>query len=190
VDKVLTIEDLSEDQLLTLAYCRDYDQYVAMVKDYLADKCPFCDPMNEELNHIIRESRGWRLWVSAFPIKNSELHLVMAPRYHVASVDDMTASDFTDMGRLFMWARKKFKLIGGGFAMRFGSPKLSTCSVLHLHANVIVPNRKGNVRVTLAKEPQEIAEQLARSRVFEKLRLGTELASLDPAEFKLVEGRV
>lgn len=187
--KEITFGDLSEDQLMTLAYCRDYDQYVSMVQVYLAGGCPFCDPLNPKSNRVIRESRGWRMWKNPFALKNTQLHLVMAPRHHIVSVDQMTASDFTDMGRLFIWARRKFNFVGGGFAMRFGGPRLSACSVLHLHTNIIVPNEQGSVRVTLAKEPHEIAEQFARSRVFEKLRLGTEFASLEPAEQKLVEGR-
>lgn len=184
------ISGLTEEQALTLVYCRYYGQYVSMLEGYLAGQCPFCDPMNDSLNRIVRVSRGWRMWKNPFAIQHSALHLVLAPRNHIISVDQITASDFTDIGRLFIWARKKYKLTGGGFAMRFGSPRMSTGTVLHLHANIIIPDLTGEVEVVFAKTPEKVAEQVSRMHVFEKLRLGAELTSLDPSELKLVEGRV
>ncbi len=184
------IEGLHEDEALTLVYCRAFKQYVAMIEGYRVGKCPFCDPLDSEKNRIIHESGGWRMWVNPFPIKHTRLHLIMASRHHKGSGSLITPQDFGDMGVLFMWAQQEFGFTGGGFAMRFGSPKQSSGTVLHLHANIIIPDLSGPVEVTLAKEPEKVVEQIARMRVFEKLRLGAKPDDLSPEEHALVEGRI
>lgn len=182
------IEGLSEDQVLTLAYCRTYKQFVSMIEGYRAGKCPFCDPLDQEKNRLVRESGAWRMWLNPFPMKHTKPHLVLAPTRHVAPGGAITAADFTDMGELFLWAQKEYGFTGGGFAMRFGSPKQSAGTVLHLHANIIIPDLTGPVDVTLAKEPAKTAEQLARMTVFEKIRRGLPMTDLDDRERLLIDG--
>ena len=180
----------SDDQLLTLAYCRTLAQYMSMVQDYLNGKCPFCDPLDLKTNNVIHEVDCWRMWANPFALKHTELHLVLAPVRHIGAEHRLDIDDFIAQGKLFVWAQKEFGFTGGGLCMRFGGPKLSSCSVLHLHSNIIVPDLSGNVRMTIAKDPHEIAEQVARRHVFEKLRQGARPDALNATERKLVEGRL
>jgi len=183
------IEGLDQHQVASLAYCRTYKQYLAMIEGYNTGKCPFCDPLDPEKNRIIQAAEGWRMWVNPFALAHTELHLVMAPMRHVAPGDRIIPQDFSAMGALFHWAQLEFGFTGGGFAMRFGSPLQSSGTVLHLHANIIIPDQSGSVEVTLAKDPAKIAHQVARMFVFEKLRTGTvSHDSLSPDEQKLVDG--
>ena len=183
------IEGLDEHQVLTLAYCRSYNQYVSMIEQYRAGRCAFCDPLDPVKNKLIHENMLWRLWVNPFPLPHTELHLVMASRRHIAPGGEMTAEDFTAMGQLFLQAQMTYGFTGGGFVMRFGTPLQSAGTILHLHANIIIPDRSGAVEVTLAKDHATIVEQIARMRVFEKLRLKVEWSELSPEEAKLVIGR-
>ncbi len=184
------IEGLTSDQVLTLVYCRSYKQYVSMIEGYRKGKCVFCDPLDPEKNGVIKETTCWRMWINPFPLKHTRLHLVMATRRHVTPGDEIEQHDFNEMGELFLWAQREFGITGGGFAMRFGSPAESSGSVLHLHANIIVPDGTGVVEVTLAKEPAKVAEQTARMQVFEKLRLGSGVEELSLEERALIEGRM
>jgi diadenosine tetraphosphate (Ap4A) HIT family hydrolase len=184
------IEGLSEDQVHTLVSCRAFRQYVGMLEGYRAGKCPFCDPLDPEKNKVINQVGRWRMWVNPFPTKHSKLHLVMAPCEHMDRHSLITSMDFANMGGLFMWAQQEFGFTGGGFVMRFGSPKHGSGTVLHLHANIIIPDLSGPVQVPLAKGPEQIAEKVARMRVFEKLRLGANVEALNDDERKLVEGRL
>lgn len=184
------IPGLTEDQVLTLAVCRTYKQHVATIEGYKAGKCHFCDPLDEKVNKVIQVSGAWRMWVNQFALKHTSPHLIMAPKQHVGPHDQITPADFSDMGKLFAWAQREFSIKGGGFVMRFGPPALNAGSVLHLHANLIVPDLTGNVRVTLSKEPEEFAEQIARMFVFEKLRQGVPMTDLDDQERALIEGRI
>ncbi|KAA0205956.1 hypothetical protein EDM68_03745 [Candidatus Uhrbacteria bacterium] len=184
-----SIDGLTEDQVLTLVYCRSYNQYVVMIEDYRVGKCSFCDPMDDR-NKVIAEARGWRMWVNPFPIKHTSPHLILAPVRHQLTTDPISIEDFTAMGVLFNRAKHGFGFTGGGFVMRFGSPRESTGTVLHLHANIIVPDLTGPVEAPLAKSPEKIAAQVARMHVYEKLRLGARTEELTSEEFALVEGRL
>jgi hypothetical protein len=141
-----------------------------MLERYRAGVCTFCrlDPV---LNPTLCTLREWSVWENPFPLPHTRHHLVMAPHRHVGPSDQILSSDFTAMGELFGWAQKRFGFTGGGFAMRFGSPKQSAGTVMHLHANIIVPDLTGAVDVTLAKNPAKVTEQIARMRGFEQRRL-------------------
>lgn len=183
------VPGLTEVQMLSLAYCRTLDQYVNMLESSKAGKCVFCDPLGPQ-NRVVQEDAGWRIWPNPFPIKFTEHHFVMAPRRHVVPGDAIQEEDFLAMGRLFRWAQQEYQFTGGGFVMRFGGPLQSAGSVLHLHANIIIPNRQGAVGIPLAKNPKKVAQQIARMMVFEKLRTGALFNRLTPAERTLVKGRV
>lgn len=183
------IDGLNRDQVLTLMNCRSYKQYLSMVNDYEAGRCPFCDPLDEK-NIVLNHDLGWRVWKNPYPLKNTSLHLIMAPRQHSTFVGDISPSDFEAMGRIFKWARHEFELTGGAVAMRFGSPQFNAGSVLHLHANIIVPDNSGAVQITLAKDTEKVEETIARMKVFERIRNGAELLDLSNEEAASIEGRM
>jgi len=112
----------------------------------------------------------------------------MAPKRYVGPEDSFLQEDLTAAGDLFFWARSEFKLKGGGFVLRFGSPLDNAGSVLHLHANIIVPDGTGDVSVALAKSAIRIEHGFDRLRVFEKLRKGLPLEALSAGELALVSG--
>lgn len=183
------IEGLTRDQVFTLINCRSFKQYVVGIEDYRAGKCVFCNPLDKR-NRVVEETVHWRMWENPFAMNHTGRHLVLAPKRHVADPWLISHDDFADMYDLFWYAVNKYQIQGGAFAMRFGPPEWNVGSVLHLHANIIVPDQTGAVQVTLAKEPQKIEEAVARMRVFEKLRLGAARESLTADEQKLVEGRL
>ncbi len=169
------MEGLSRDQVLTLSRCRTLEQYVSMYECYRSGACPFCDPLDSVKNRVIRANAMWRMWRNPFPQVGTKLHLILASHRHIGPDDEITSEDMTAAGELFLWARAEFKIMGGGFAMRFGSPWGNAGSVLHLHANVIVPDGTGDVSVALAKDPERHARGVERMKEFEKQRLAGNL---------------
>ena len=187
--EIPTIEGLTREQVLTLVNCRGLKQYTAMVSDYQARKCPFCDPLDPK-NAILRETANWRLWKNPFPLKNTSLHVILATKVHPWQGNILWSELWGEVGVLFSWARDEFKIPGGAFAFRFGSPEFNAGSVLHLHANIIVPDGTGQVRITLAKEPSEVETATRRMHVFEKMRLGVKFEEIELAEQELVKDRL
>jgi hypothetical protein len=183
------IEGFSPDQVLTLANCRSLEQYRSMIDDYRSGRCPFCDPLDLTKNIVLYQVDGWRMWRSPFSYAHCR-HFVMAPIRHVGCEDEISVEDFTAMGKMFLFARQELGVMGGGVVMRFGGPKLSACSVLHLHTNILVPDLTGPVEATLSKHPDRQRQNIARLRVFEFLRQGCSVDALSAEERALVEGRI
>jgi len=73
--------------------------------------------------------------------------------------------------------------------MRIGDPTYNAGSVRHIHANILVPDGTGRVRVTLAKEKEATASKMQILRVFELMRQGKEFGDLDPEDAALVQDR-
>lgn len=182
------IEGLSDDQVLTLTRARGFDQYITMIQDYLMGKCLFCNPL-APVNVVLYQVDGWRVWENPFPAKNTVLHLVAAPIRHVSTEELPLVEDFTALGKIFNWAKDRYQKCfqGGGLLMRFGSPKLNAGTILHLHANIMVPDLKGEVRPPLAKEPADIERGIKRLWVFENMRSGVAKSDLSDEDRTLFE---
>lgn len=182
------IEGLTDHQVLTLTRARKLKQHLAMIADYLAGKCVFCDPLGPQ-NVVMHDVDGWRIWENPFPEENTALHLVLASVRHIGTDRLPGIEEFIAIGKLFDWAKAKYgdRMEGGGVLMRFGSPELNAGTILHQHAHIMVPNLKGEVRLPLAKEPARIELGYKRLFVFEKLRAGTPMTDLSDEERALVE---
>ncbi len=148
----------------------------------------FCDPLGPK-NVVLFGVGGWRVWENPFPEPNTKLHLVLAAARHISTEEMPGVEDFTAIGRIFVWATERYRnhMEGGGVLMRFGSPEYNAGTILHLHANIMVPNLKGEVRPPLAKTPDRDARGYRRIELFEKLRQVTSLSGLTDEEFELLE---
>lgn len=182
------IEGLSDDQVLTLTRARSFEQYVTMIQDYLVGKCLFCQPL-APVNVVFYQVDGWWAWENPFPAKNTVLHVVLAPLRHVPPTEFPSPEDFLAMGKITQHVKRRYTdiLQGGGFLMRFGSPKLNAGTILHLHANIMVPDLKGEVRLPLAKEPADIERGVRRLWAFENMRSGVAKSDLSDEERTLLE---
>jgi len=182
------IDGLTEHQVLTLTRARKYKQYLSMIEDYKAGKCVFCDPLGEK-NVVLVELDGWRMWENPFPEDNTALHLVLASVRHISTEELPSRHDFMSVGGLFEWAEVRYgdRLRGGGMLMRFGSPEYNAGTILHLHAHIMVPDLKGDVRLPLAKEPARIELGYLRLRAYEKVRTGTPMTDLSDEERDVFE---
>ncbi|MFA6094798.1 MAG: hypothetical protein WC757_02825 [Candidatus Paceibacterota bacterium] len=210
-----------------LTAVKDYAQFKSYVDNLRGGVCPFCDPYfsqhkdkdGKQLNVAIKTigdgQDAWRMWNNPFPIRSgktrivsAETHLVIAPVRHITSPNEMTGNDWMAWTSLIQFAltdhddcgNSGMNLPGGGVLMRFGDPSLNAGSVLHIHTNIIVPNLKGEARVPLAKEPEDVAENVRILHIFSRIlslieagdaKTATEAATmLLPAEQATVQGRL
>ncbi len=130
------------------------------------------------------------MWRNPFPAKNTVEHLVLAPDRHITNLGEMTLEDWQAFRNMVYHFHDLTTHRGGAIVMRFGDPTLNAGSVRHIHANIIVPAGTGEVRVTLAKEREEIEHKKKVLCIFEKLRLGTPPKDLTMDEYTLVAGRL
>lgn len=108
-------------------------------------KCPFCkENFKYHKKPIYKRKGDWFLTNNTWPYKNTKVHLIILGNKHKENFSELTKSDFESVAFLANWAVKKWKIKGGGFAMRFGDTNYTGASVSHIHFHIIYPklNRK------------------------------------------------
>ena len=153
---------------------RTYKQFLDMLDKISRGECPFCpEYLDPKKNVIIGRSVSgeseWVMWVNPYPHKHTDTHIIMIPTRHLSHMRDLTGDDWICIGGLNRRIHEQFDIPGGGFAMRFGDPTYNAGSLEHLHANIMVPDLTGNVKVTLAKDENRQALANQRVEVFMKL---------------------
>lgn len=103
-------------------------------------KCPFCkENFKYHRKKILRSEKGWVITESSWPYKNTRFHFLIIPEEHRESFEELNSADFAALSELVKWAIKKYKLKGGGLALRFGDSLYTGATVCHLHFHLMVP---------------------------------------------------
>lgn len=118
-------------------------------------RCPFC-PQNFHYHKkpVLKRYHAWLATENSWPYKGARKHFLLIAEKHLESFDDLGLKDFEAVMKLTRWLVKKFKLPGGGLALRFGDPRFTGASVRHLHFQLIQPARsKKSGRVATVNFP-------------------------------------
>lgn len=137
-----------KNEHIDISNAREGEQIEVMKKILSEGHCPFCKEQLD-LYHkkpILKETKNWVLTENQWPYKKTKKHLLVILKNHSSNLNDVPEGAFEEIGELFKWAEKEFKMIGGawGFgsaiASRFGNPEFSGATVSHIHAQIIFPD--------------------------------------------------
>ncbi len=179
-----------------LARTRKCSQYIKSVADVLAGICPFCqlDPNhNKEVEGI--HGRHWKVIYSSSPEKFTRLHLLMIPTDRVGGKHITDLLQLCGDAQMEFWAIyaiicQKFDLPHRGIQCRDGDATQLAGTISHAHVHIMIPDGRGRVESPMSKTEEDEQMSLRRAIVFEKIRTGTKLSELNPAECELVNGRL
>lgn len=104
--------------------------------------CPFC-PENLHLYHKAEnefEGEHWIVTKNQWPYENTKYHYLAILKRHAEQLHELTNAEGGELITLFGKLQKKYDIPGGGFAMRFGDTNYSAGTVMHLHAQFIIPD--------------------------------------------------
>jgi diadenosine tetraphosphate (Ap4A) HIT family hydrolase len=102
--------------------------------------CPFCpENFRWHTKPILKRAGDWFITKNFNPYKNTRYHFLAIKKTHKERLEELSARDWKELSILLSWTIKKFKLKGGGLAMRFGDTALTGATVCHIHAHLIVP---------------------------------------------------
>lgn len=128
--------------MINIANAGEREAYIKQLQDWeRAGECPLCPSGLETAgNQVLHILNNWQLITNRFPYKNTDQHLLILPREHISTFDDVTGEDFKTIKQLTAWAIDHFSIKGGGLTMRFGDLNYSGATVMHVHCHVIVPS--------------------------------------------------
>ncbi len=187
------LDGFTPNQVRTLINSRGYKQFKDAYEGYRAGKCLFCDPLPAK-NVVIYSNGTHRIWHNPFALKHTLCHLIVAPIRHILGSDPITFTKGYRDGEtdVVVWAYDAIKELqkGGGEVKRFGLSEYNSGTIEHDHLNLIVPDLTGDVRMTIAKKPEEIQEAILRFNVYLKLLAGKTVYDLSIEERELVKGKL
>ncbi|HSE56985.1 MAG TPA: hypothetical protein VLB02_02790 [Candidatus Paceibacterota bacterium] len=94
---------------------------------------------------VILESDHWYAFQNDHPYDNIQLQLVIVTKKFFKDSYDLPDDVWLDLKAIKNKLRDQFEITGGGFVMRFGDTTLSGGTVVHLHAQIIVPAKEKKV---------------------------------------------
>jgi ATP adenylyltransferase len=130
---------MNDKQLLNLKNARVKEQLDQMIDLQKKKMCPFCREHFEE-NHrepILREGKYWLVTKNDYPYEGTKNHVLLVYKKHVSSLEEVSDESMVELLHHFKWVRKKLKLVGGTFALRFGDIHYNGATITHLHAHII-----------------------------------------------------
>lgn len=148
---------MAKKQFVDLDNAREDEQKKVMKEIISADHCPFClDNLKKyHKQPIIKEGKYWLLTNNQWPYKHTRYHLLAIYKEHATNLSELDPNSGKELLEFMQWLEKKYKIVGGGFAMRFGDTNYSAGTINHIHVQFIQPDLKSSkyepVRIKIGK---------------------------------------
>lgn len=109
------------------------------------------DPLAPEIidQEILFTTDYWYISENRFPYDGAELQFLIASRYPVYKMEDMSQEMWIDLNKVLDVLTAEFNMPGGAFCFRFGDPSLSGASLTRLHAHLIKPKEEAKVKFSI-----------------------------------------
>lgn len=148
---------MAKRKFVDLAGAEGRPQYTKTIQQIIKDGvCPFCSKnfLRYHTRPILRTGKHWLVTENANPYQGSRHHYLFVHTKHVESIATLSPIAFAELKSHIVWLQKKYNLKGGSLFMRFGDTRLTSASVAHVHAQMIVGAPRGKntepLAVTLA----------------------------------------
>lgn len=137
-------EDYSSYKYIYPPNSRKQEQLDIMTNFEKNDK----DPLDPDLieQDILFFTKYWYISENRFPYENVERQFLIASRYPVYSIEDMSEEMWNDLNKVWLKLVSEYGLDGGALCFRFGDPSLSGASLKRLHAHLIMPKVEEKAR--------------------------------------------
>lgn len=101
---------------------------------------------------IIDTRDHWFVFQNDHPYEGAKHQFVIVSKKFHKNITEFSAEEWVDLHSMLHRLITKYKITGGGFSMRFGDTKLSGGSVVHIHAQLTVPEDGKKVAVWFGSE--------------------------------------
>ena len=144
-----------EKQYVDTFYAKDPTYRDELLRLKAEGKCPFCWEYFkiQYADQILNREGNCFIARLTWPYKDTDTHLMVIPDEHKEFPEELTFTEWENMLKLLDWAVQEFNIPGGAIAMRFGDPRRTGATVLHLHMHIIVPELGENDRAKVVNFP-------------------------------------
>ena len=133
---------IKQKQFVDLDNAREVEQKKVMQNIINAKHCPFCMKNLKKYHKqpILKEGKYWILTNNQWPYKYTKHHFLIIYKEHAVNLSELNSQSGVELLEMVQWVEKEYKVIGGGWAMRFGDTNYSAGTVNHIHVQFIQPD--------------------------------------------------
>lgn len=103
-------------------------------------RCPFCcENIRNEGYNFIAETNHWHVVENPYPYKGSTLHLLIIPKRHVISLQNLYCEEWAQMAETISIISKKYPFLAKGYGLAVRQGEVGGATLLHLHWHLIAP---------------------------------------------------
>jgi diadenosine tetraphosphate (Ap4A) HIT family hydrolase len=146
--------------LYNLEAARTQQQYDQMVDLEARGVCFFC-PEHFDAEHKYPIAKRWQSWLLSrndYPYAETEVHYLLFPRQHVASLGELSIEAQREYGLVLADIESEYSLTHYAVGMRAGDFRYNGSSVEHLHAHIIVAKKEPTQKVRFAMSRSPIKQ--------------------------------
>lgn len=134
------------------AKSKNYRQVLATIER--TRRCPFCkENFRYHKKPILKRGDGWLATENSWPYGGTRVHCLIIAERHCERFEELTPRDFFAIMRLTRWLIRRYRMPGGGLALRFGNPRFTGATVSHLHFQLIQPAPKAHGKTEVVNFP-------------------------------------
>lgn len=102
--------------------------------------CPFCEKhlFKHHTKPVLFKNASWLVTENAWPYAGAKHHFLFITRTHVEKTEDLSATAWADLHKLYRQLAKNYAFKGASLMMRSGDTRFTGASVNHLHAHLII----------------------------------------------------
>lgn len=101
--------------------------------------CIFCpEHITEDVNKLVLETDHWMVKPNSFPYKNAKLHLLIIPKAHVPTIQELPLKAQNSFLPVVSQLEVMYKLDNYALGVRAGDMRYNGGSIEHLHAHLVV----------------------------------------------------
>lgn len=129
--------------MIHIENARTPEQFSVMGQIQKDNVCPFCRENLDKYHKrpILKEGKFWIITENQWPYEGAKTQLLAIANRHIELFEEITEEESSELFKLFQLVAKEKNIVGGTFAMRFGSSEKGyASSVKHLHAHLIEPD--------------------------------------------------
>lgn len=124
----------------------DYRRVLSAIEE--TRRCPFCPAhFRYHRKPILKRAGGWFATENSWPYAGARVHCLLISEKHRERFEELSLKDFAAIRSLTRWLIRRYRIAGGGLALRFGDPRFTGATVRHLHCQLIQPLRRRSGKV-------------------------------------------
>jgi diadenosine tetraphosphate (Ap4A) HIT family hydrolase len=116
--------------------------YKKVIKKIAGEKiCPFCPQHLSNIHpHPLDVRKNWIITNNAYPYLPKKHHVLLIYKKHIENIGDLDLGAWKELHSILKELKKKRKIKGGTFMLRFGDTKYTGATVTHIHAHLFQSN--------------------------------------------------